>query len=147
MNGARHPRRERSVEVRLLVVALRRPSMVPLEVRVAPAGDERARETDAHVGADREVEHVVYVLGVHLEETPTAFDLCLALCGLKRSIGDRVVPGSNPAAATSPCFGTLAIPFTPLCQYLSEETLKVVGPFYLVSMPGEVKDPTQGVDE
>ena len=26
----------------------------------------------------------------------------------------------------------------------SEETVKAVGPFYLVSMPGEVKDPTQG---
>ena len=25
---------------------------------------------------------------------------------------------------------------------LSKETLKPVGPFYLVSMPGEVKDPT-----
>ena len=34
------------------------------------------------------------------------------------------------------------IPFTPLCQCLSEETLKAVGPFYQVSMPGEVKDPT-----
>ena len=30
------------------------------------------------------------------------------------------------------CFGTLAIPFTPLCQCLLEETLKAVGPFYLV---------------
>ena len=40
-------------------------------------------------------------------------------------------------------FGTLAIPFTPLCQCLSEETLKALGPkLYLVSMPGEVKDPT-----
>ena len=39
-------------------------------------------------------------------------------------------------------FGTWSIPFTPLCQCLSEETLKTVGPFYLVSMPGEVKDPT-----
>ena len=38
-------------------------------------------------------------------------------------------------------FGTLAIPFTLLCQCLSDETLKAVGPFYLVSMPGEVKDP------
>ena len=28
------------------------------------------------------------------------------------------------------------------CQCLSEETLKAVGTFYLVSMPGEVKDPT-----
>ena len=27
---------------------------------------------------------------------------------------------------------------------LSDDTLKAVGPFYLVSMPGEVKDPTQG---
>ena len=39
-------------------------------------------------------------------------------------------------------FGTLAIPFTPPCQCLSDETLKAVGPFYLVSMPGEVKYPT-----
>ena len=29
---------------------------------------------------------------------------------------------------------------------LSDETVKTVGPFYLVSMPGEVKDPTQGVN-
>ena len=31
-------------------------------------------------------------------------------------------------------FGTLTIPFTPLCQGLSEETLKAVGPFYMVSI-------------
>ena len=29
---------------------------------------------------------------------------------------------------------------------LSDETVKAVGPLYLVSMPGEVKDPTQGVN-
>ena len=29
---------------------------------------------------------------------------------------------------------------------LSDETLKAVGPFYLVAMPGVVKDPTQGVN-
>ena len=29
-------------------------------------------------------------------------------------------------------FGTLAIPFTPLCQCISEGTLKCIGPFYLV---------------
>ena len=29
---------------------------------------------------------------------------------------------------------------------LSDETLKAVGPFYLVSMPGEVKDSTHGVN-
>ena len=29
---------------------------------------------------------------------------------------------------------------------ISEEILKAVSPFYLVSLPGEVKDPTQGVN-
>ena len=33
-----------------------------------------------------------------------------------------------------------------ICLCLSEETLNAGGPFYLVSMPGEVKDPTQGVN-
>ena len=33
-----------------------------------------------------------------------------------------------------------------ICLCLSEETLKAGGPFYLVSMPGEVKDPTQAVN-
>ena len=33
-----------------------------------------------------------------------------------------------------------------ICLCLSEETLKAGGPFCLVSMPGEVKDPTQGVN-
>ena len=35
-------------------------------------------------------------------------------------------------------------PHTCLCH--SVETLKTDGPFYLVSMPGKVKDPTQGVN-
>ena len=33
-----------------------------------------------------------------------------------------------------------------ICLCLSEETLKAGGPFCLVSMPGEVKDPTQEVN-
>ena len=33
-----------------------------------------------------------------------------------------------------------------ICLCLSEETLKAGGPFYLASVPGEVKDPTQGVN-
>ena len=34
------------------------------------------------------------------------------------------------------------------CVYLclSDETVKAIGPFYLVSMPGEVKYPTHGVN-
>ena len=33
-----------------------------------------------------------------------------------------------------------------ICPYLSQETLKAGGPFYLVSIPAEVKDPTQEVN-
>ena len=33
-----------------------------------------------------------------------------------------------------------------ICLCFSEETLKAGGPVYLVSMPGEVKDPTLGVN-
>ena len=55
--------------------------------------------------------------------------------GLERWTGDRAV--RIPLRKTFR-FGTLAIPFTPLCQCLSEETLKAVGPFYLVSMPDSV---------
>ena len=33
-----------------------------------------------------------------------------------------------------------------ICLCLSEVTLKAGGPFYLVFMPGEVKDPTQEVN-
>ena len=32
-----------------------------------------------------------------------------------------------------------------VCLRLLEETLKAGGPFYLVTMPGEVKDPTQWI--
>ena len=60
---------------------------------------------------------------------------------VRASTGDRTVDGSIPTAENF-CFGTLAIPFTPFCQCPSEETVKAVGPFYLVFMPGEVKYPT-----
>ena len=52
--------------------------------------------------------------------------------------GDRTVNGSSPASLRN--FGNSVYPALPEC--LSDETLKAVGPFYLVSMPGEVKDPT-----
>ena len=52
-------------------------------------------------------------------------------------------PGSRPGPGTllgvKTWLSTLEIVYL-LC--LSDETLKAVGPFYLVSMPGEVKDPT-----
>ena len=60
---------------------------------------------------------------------------------VRASTDDRTIDGSTPTAGDFE-FGTLAIPLTLLCQCLSDETLKAVGPFYLVSMPGEVKDPT-----
>ena len=33
-----------------------------------------------------------------------------------------------------------------ICLCLLEETLKAGGPFYLVSRPGEVNDPTRGLN-
>ena len=47
-----------------------------------------------------------------------------------------MVDGSSPTSVKTFLFGTLTIPFTPLCQCLSDETVKAVGPFYLVPMPG-----------
>ena len=41
-------------------------------------------------------------------------------------------PGSTPTAGDFE-FGTLAIPLTLLCQCLSDETLKAVGPFQCLS--------------
>ena len=61
-------------------------------------------------------------------------------CGLESWTDDR--SGFESCRGNLFRFGTLAIPFDPLRQCLSEETLKAVGPFYLVYMPGEVKDST-----
>ena len=88
--------------------------------------------------------------------TPSPSDIFVAACPHRSisSIGGAVAklvrafdwrqggPGFESRCGNLIRFGTLAIPFTPLCQCLSEETLKTVGPFYLVSMPGEVKYPT-----
>ena len=61
---------------------------------------------------------------------------------VRASTGDLMVDGSSLTSVKTFRFGTLAISFTPLCQCLSDETVKAVGPFYMLSMPGEVKDPT-----
>ena len=58
---------------------------------------------------------------------------------VRASTGNRTVDGSSPTSGKTFLFGTLAIPFTQLCQCLSDETEKSVGPFYLVSMPGQGK--------
>ena len=61
---------------------------------------------------------------------------------LERATDNRVVAGSNPAEAIWKLWQF------PLPQFASvfRKRLKAVGPFYLVSMPGEVKYPTQGVN-
>ena len=61
---------------------------------------------------------------------------------VQRRTVNRGDGGSIPPAAVSK-LRQFRLPHICLC--LSEETLKAGGPFYLVSMPGEVKDPTQGV--
>ena len=49
--------------------------------------------------------------------------------------------GSTPPVVANVNFVLLTLP-----RCLSEETLKSGGSFYLVSRPGEIKDPTQGVN-
>ena len=63
------------------------------------------------------------------------------LSAKRRLTGDRVVLGSNLAAATS--LRTFGNSVYPTLSVSFGETLKAVGPFYLVSMPGQVKDPTR----
>ena len=69
-------------------------------------------------------------------------------CGIRiMKLANLAWWSSGPGFKTTCChFKTWAISFTPLGPCLSEETVKAVGPFYLVSTPGEVKDPTQGVN-
>ena len=66
---------------------------------------------------------------------------------VERQTVNRGDGGSIPSTAVSKLSKHyITISFTSHCLCLSEETLKAGGPFYLVSMPGEVKDPTQGVN-
>ena len=58
---------------------------------------------------------------------------------LERAADDRVVAGSNHTETARKLW---QFPLPDFTKCLSDETLKAVGPFYLVSMPGEVKDPT-----
>ena len=62
---------------------------------------------------------------------------------VERRTVNRGDGGSIPPTAVSKLLKAISSPHICLC--LSEETLKAGGPFCLVSMPGEVKDPTQGV--
>ena len=59
---------------------------------------------------------------------------------VKRRTVNREDGGSIPPTAVS----KFRSPHICLC--LSEEILKAGGPFYLMSMPGEVKHPTQNVN-
>ena len=60
----------------------------------------------------------------------------------RRTPNTMVVAGLNPWR----CIEIWASLFTQHCPRLSEETLRAVGPFYLMSMSVEVKDHTQGVN-
>ena len=77
--------------------------------------------------------------------------LCLTLesymwsggCVVERRTVNRGGSGPIPPTAVSK-IRQFRLPHICLCR--SEETLKAGGPFYLVSMPGEVKYFTQGVN-
>ena len=56
--------------------------------------------------------------------------------------GDRTVPAGFKSRCGNFASELWQFRLIPLCQCLSEETLKSCRSFYLVCMPGEVKDPT-----
>ena len=64
-------------------------------------------------------------------------------CAVERWTVSRGDGGSIPPTAVSEIRQFCS---SYICLCLLEETLKASGPFYLASMPGEVKDPTQGVN-
>ena len=63
-----------------------------------------------------------------------------------RVVERRTVNRGTVVQSHLPPFRNLSSFVHPTFACLSEETLKAGVPFYLVSMPGEVKDPTQGVN-
>ena len=64
-----------------------------------------------------------------------------------RAVGRRTVNRGDGGSIPPTVVSKLRQFHSPhICLCLSEETLKARGPFYLVSMPGEVKDPTHGVN-
>ena len=64
-----------------------------------------------------------------------------------RAVERRTVNRRDGGSIAPTAVSKRAISFTSHCLCLSEETVKAGGPFYLVSMPREVKDPTQRVNE
>ena len=62
-----------------------------------------------------------------------------------RTIDPRVVSSNPGRSVTCGCVpGQNTLPL--IARVFSNRTLKIVGPFYLVSMPGEVKDPTRVIN-
>ena len=57
-----------------------------------------------------------------------------------RTLDPRVVRSNPGQSVTCACLPGKRLPL--IARVFSGRTLKIVGPFYLVSMPGEVKDPT-----
>ena len=59
-----------------------------------------------------------------------------------RTLDPRVVSSNPGRSVTCGCVhGQNILPL--IARVFSDRTLQIVGPFYLVSMPGEVKDPTR----
>ena len=56
--------------------------------------------------------------------------------------GDRTVPAGFDSRCGNFASELWQFRLPRFAKCLSEDTLKAVGPFYMLSMPGEVKDPT-----
>ena len=65
-------------------------------------------------------------------------------CGKRWSRGRGVSRGDSGSIPPSAVSKLSQFRSPNICLCLSEETITADGPFYLVSVPGDVKNPTQG---
>ena len=60
-----------------------------------------------------------------------------------RTLDPRVVSSKSGLSVACACVPGQNTTTKLIARVFSDRTLKIVGPFYLVAMPGEVKDPTR----
>ena len=126
----------------LLAGDMKLPARIQEAMQMQVEADRRKRATILESEGQHHLSHILGSLSLSALPQFTSLYKFETGCRVDSAvIVSQVVLGSNPADGISlRKFGNS------VCQCLSEETLKAGSLFYLVSMPGEVKDPTQGVN-
>ena len=112
-----------------------------------PDGRVSRPDPRRHGGDPHGQVHPHHTLHVHRQNARRKCVTTSALGSGGRAVERRTVnPGDGGSIPPTALSKLRQFRLPHICLYLSEETLQAGGPFYLVSMPGEVKDPTQGVN-